>query len=79
LLSYFAKKSSKIMVQPPLTNVQAELLKVFSRQIPNEDLLELRQVMAKFLLQKARQRVDVIWEQKGYDNSIMSQLLSEDA
>jgi len=67
------------MVQPPLTNVQAELLKVFSRQIPNEDLLELRQVMAKFLLQKARQRVDVIWEQKGYDNSIMSQLLSEDA
>jgi len=67
------------MVQPPLTNVQAELLKVFSRQIPNEDLLELRQVMAKFLLQKARQRVDVIWEQKGYNNSIMSQLLSEDA
>jgi len=67
------------MVQPPLTNVQAELLKVFSRQIPNEDLLELRQVMAKFLLQKARQRMDVIWEQKGYNNSIMSQLLSEDA
>ncbi len=67
------------MVQPPLTNVQAELLKVFSRQIPDEDLLELRQVMARFLLQKARQRADNIWEKKGYNDSTMSQLLDENA
>jgi len=67
------------MVHPPLTNVQAELLKVFSRQIPDEDLLELRQVMAKFLLQKARQRADVIWQRKGYDDNTMDRLLSEDA
>ena len=67
------------MVQPPLTNVQAELLKVFSRQIPDEDLLELRQVMAKFLLQKARQRADSIWEQKGYDDNTVSHFLSENA
>lgn len=67
------------MVQPPLTNVQAELLKVFSRQIPDEDLLELRQVMAKFLLQKARQRADVVWQAKGYNDSTVSQFLSEDA
>ncbi|QJD81121.1 hypothetical protein [Spirosoma rhododendri] len=67
------------MMHPPLTNVQAELLKVFSRQIPDEDLMELRQVMAKFLLQKSRQRADVIWQDKGYDNGLMNQLLSEDA
>lgn len=70
---------NEIMVQPPLTNVQAELLKVFSRQIPDEDLLELRQVMAKFLLQKSRQRADNVWEEKGYDSSTMEHLLSEDA
>lgn len=63
----------------PLTNVQAELLKVFSRQIPDEDLLELRQVMANFLLQKARQRADVIWQNKGYDSGTIDQLLSGDA
>ena len=67
------------MMHPPLTNVQAELLKVFSRQIPDEDLVELRQVMAKFLLQKSRQRADVIWQNKGYDNTTLDQLLSEDA
>ncbi|MBO0934649.1 hypothetical protein [Fibrella aquatilis] len=63
------------MLQPPLTNVQAELLKVFSRQIPDEDLLELRRVMASFLLQKARQRADAIWEQKQYTDSTFDQLL----
>jgi hypothetical protein len=66
------------MVQPPLTNVQAELLKVFSRQIPDEDLLELRQIMAKFFLQKARQRADAVWERKGYDDQIFDRLLNED-
>ncbi|WP_288428579.1 hypothetical protein [uncultured Spirosoma sp.] len=67
------------MMHPPLTNVQAELLKVFSRQIPDEDLIELRQVMAKFLLQKSRQRADVIWQNKSYDSTTLDQLLSEDA
>ncbi len=67
------------MVQPPLTNVQAELLKVFSRQIPDEDLLELRQVMAKFLLQKARQRADAVWERRGYNDSTLDRLVSGDA
>lgn len=67
------------MVQLPLTNVQAELLKLFSRQIPDEDLHELRQVMAKFLLQKARQRADAVWEQKGYTDDTMNQLVNGDA
>jgi hypothetical protein len=67
------------MVHPTLTNVQAELLKVFSRQIPDEDLLELRQVMAKFLLQKARQRADAVWERKGYNDSTLDRLVSGDA
>ncbi len=71
--------NNKVMMHPPLTNVQAELLKVFSRQIPDEDLIELRQVMAKFLLQKSRQRADVIWQNKSYDSTTLDQLLSEDA
>jgi len=71
--------NERAMMHPPLTNVQAELLKVFSRQIPDEDLIELRQVMAKFLLQKSRQRADIIWQNKGYDNTTLDQLLSEDA
>ncbi len=65
------------MVHPPLTNIQAELLKVFSRQIPDEDLVELRRVMATFLLQKARQRADAVWQVKGHTDSTFDQLLND--
>jgi len=54
-----------INVNPPLTNVQQELLRVFATQVSEEHLLELRQVIARFLLEKARDRADQIWEEKG--------------
>lgn len=66
------------IAHPPLTNVQAELLKVFARGIPDEDLLELRQVMANFLLEKARRRADAVWQHKGYDESTFNALLNGD-
>ena len=66
------------IAHPPLTNVQVELLKVFARQIPDEDLIELRQVMARFLLEKARRRADAVWQEKGYDDSTFDALLNGD-
>lgn len=50
--------------QPPLSNVQAELLKLFSAEIPENHLLELKNVMAKFLLEKGWDRADAIWMKK---------------
>jgi hypothetical protein len=64
-------------VQPPLTNLQAELLGLFAKQLPEEQLLELKQVIAKFLLEKARDRADSIWDKKGYDESTIKSLLDE--
>jgi hypothetical protein len=64
-------------VQPPLTNLQAELLGLFAKQLPEEQLLELKQVIAKFLLEKARDRADAIWDKKGYDESTIKTLLNE--
>ena len=44
------------MVLPPLSNIQAELLKLFSADIPDAHLAELRKIMAKYLLEKARDK-----------------------
>lgn len=60
--------------QPPLSNVQAELLKLFSAEIPESHLLELKKVMAKFLLDKARDRADAIWDEKGYSDEKLQQI-----
>jgi hypothetical protein len=60
-------------VHPPLSNVQAELLKLFSAEIPEPHLLELKKVMAKFLLEKARGKADAIWDEKGYTDEKLQQ------
>jgi hypothetical protein len=65
-------------INPPLTNVQMELLKVFATQVSDADLLELKKMIAKFLLEKARNRADQIWEARGYDKGTVEQWLNED-
>lgn len=62
-------------VHPPLSNVQAELLKLFSVEIPENHLLELKKVIAKFLLDKARDKADAIWDEKGYTDDTLQQIL----
>jgi len=51
-------------IQPPLTNLQVELLKLFSRQLPDSDLLAIRDMIAKYLLEKAFLEADKAWESK---------------
>jgi hypothetical protein len=60
-------------IQPPLNNIQAELLKLFSANKPDNDLLALKKMMAKFLLGKARNHADRIWDEKGYTDDKLQQ------
>ncbi|MBX2901037.1 MAG: hypothetical protein KF775_15395 [Cyclobacteriaceae bacterium] len=53
-------------VNPPLSNVQAELLTLFAVDLPEEQLKELKKVIAKFLLERAQDKADEIWDKKGY-------------
>jgi len=57
-----------LSARPPLSNVQSELLKLFSSDIPEDHLLELKKVMAQFLFEKARDKADIIWDEKGYND-----------
>jgi hypothetical protein len=63
-----------VPVKPPLSNVQVELLKMFSAEIPEAHLLELRKVMAKFLFEKARDKADAVWDEKGYTDEQLKQI-----
>ncbi len=64
-------------VHPPLSNVQAELLKLFSADIPEDNLIELRKIMAKYLLEKARDKADAIWDEKGYSDKKIQAILNK--
>lgn len=53
------------------------MLKLFSAEIPESHLLELKKVMAKFLLDKARDKADAIWDEKGYSDEKLQQILDK--
>jgi hypothetical protein len=66
------------IVHPPLSNIQVELLKLFSADIPEEELLELKKVIAGFLLERARDKADVVWDKKDYSAEKLIQILNEE-
>ena len=62
----------------PLSNLQLELLKLYSTGISDEYLLELKDLIAQFLFEKARNQADQIWDEKGYSHTTIDQWLNED-
>ena len=61
-----------------LSNIQQELLKLYSSDIPEGDLLHIKRYLAKYFASKAIDEADAIWDQKGYTNETMDQWLNED-
>ena len=53
-------------LKSPLTNLQLELLKLFAREVSEEDLLEIKRMLVKFFAEKAMDEADKIWEEKGW-------------
>jgi hypothetical protein len=62
-------------VSPPFTNIQVELLRLFAAQIPDDHLIELKKVIAQFLLDKARDKADAMWDERGFSAEKMEKLL----
>ena len=60
-----------------LTNLQLELIKLFSYNLDEQQLLEVRYLLAKYFADKATQEMDKIWEEKGLINDTMDTWLNE--
>ena len=48
-----------------LSNLQLELLRLYSNSISDESLLEIKQLLARYVADKATNAMDKIWEEKG--------------
>ncbi len=53
-------------IKQPLTNLQLELLRVFAREMPEQDLLAIRQLLAQYFAEKAMDLADAAWEAQGW-------------
>ncbi len=62
---------------PPLSNIQNELLKLYSVGVSDEVLLELKKIISKFLMQKMRDEADRVWIEKGYSEKNINEWLGK--
>ncbi len=62
-------------IKQPLTNVQLELLKVFSHNLADEDLKELKNVLANFFAERLVKRANQVWEEKEWTEEDVQRML----
>lgn len=61
-----------------LTNLQLELLKLFSYQLHEEELIEIKQLLAKFFADRLKKRTSKIWKEKAYTQEDMDKWLNDE-
>lgn len=66
---------SASILDKPLTNLQLELIKLFSLDLSDEQLMEVRQLLAKYFAEKASDEMDRLWDENGWDNETMDSWL----
>ncbi len=59
------------MYPQTLTNLQLEIIKLYSTSLERQELLELKQALADFFARKAIKEADKIWEEQNLSNQAM--------
>jgi len=59
----------------PLSNLQLELLKAFSHQLSDNDLLEIKAMLAAFFAKKSIEEANKVWDQEGWSEEKVEKLL----
>ena len=62
-------------VQLPLTNLQLELLKLFSNPVSNDELLEIKDLLVQYFANKAMDLADEAWEKNKWNEKDEKQFL----
>lgn len=60
-----------------LSNLQLELIKLFSYNLNEKQLLEVKELLARYFAEKATMEADRIWDEEGLTNQTMDQWLNE--
>lgn len=65
-------------VAKPLTNLQLELLKVFSYDLSDKELLDIKGMLTKHFSSRLKKRTTEIWKDKGYSQADMLNWLNDE-
>ena len=60
-----------------LTNLQLELLKVFSRPVSEDDLLAIRKFLSNYFAEKAMNLADEVWDKNQWTDEEAARMMNE--
>ena len=60
-----------------ITNLQRELMKVFSYEVSEEELEDIRDLLSNYFAEKATREMDRLWDERGWTNETMDEWLKE--
>ena len=66
-----------MIVTQKLSNLQLELIKTFSQQLDDTQLLEIRDILAKYFAKKATQEMDKLMVNNEWTNDTMDTWANE--
>lgn len=58
-----------------LNKHQLEILKLFTRNLDDNDLIEIKRLIVRYLAKKVTKAANEVWEEKGWTNDDMDRLL----
>lgn len=63
-------------IKQPLSNVQLELLKIFSYDLNITELKEFKDLVAKYFAKRAINSANKIWDDNNWDDAHVEELLN---
>ena len=63
-------------INQPLSNTQLEILKAFSYNLSNQELLEFKETIAAYFAKRAIEAANKIWDEKKWTDKDVDEMLT---
>ncbi len=67
-----------MILDKPLTNLQLELLKLYSMELSEEQLKDVQRLLANYFAKQASDEMDRLWDERGWNEETMEAWLAEE-
>ncbi|MCF0058423.1 hypothetical protein [Dyadobacter sp. CY356] len=64
-------------LKTPFTNIQQELLQLYTREVSEEDLKNIKELIGKYFAQRLTNLADDAWDNNGWTQQDMEDILND--
>jgi hypothetical protein len=65
------------VLKTPFSNLQQELLQLYSRKVSDEDLINIKELIGKYFAQRLTKLADDAWDDQGWTQQDMENILND--